>query len=154
MTVALVAGSFAIAMTTADFVQSRLGASAVTKAPTGKDLSARKKLSLKAKVMQGPLVPGVKRPLKVTMHNPLSKPLKVTAVTVQVKKPKAAGCLKTWVKASSFKSGKKKKAILVKPHKRAKVMLTVQLKNLRSVNQDACKHTQIPLRLKATARQT
>ncbi len=82
MTVALVAGSFAIAMTTADFVQSRLGASAVTKAPTGKDLSARKKLTLKAKVMQGPLIPGVKRPLKVSMHNPLSKPLKVTAVTV------------------------------------------------------------------------
>ncbi len=32
-------------------------------------------------------------------------------------------------------------------------MLTVQLKNLPSVNQDACKNTQIPLRLKATARQ-
>ena len=153
MTVALVIGSVAVAASVADVVQSRLGASTTSKVPTASDLSAKKKLTLKAKVLQGPLIPGIKRPLKVTMTNPLNQRLKVTAVTVTTGKPPAAGCKKSWVTATSFKASKKKKPIVVKPRGKATVMLSVQLKNLRSVNQDACKSTRIPLKLSATARQ-
>lgn len=153
LTVVMVIGSVAVALTAADYVQSRLGASTVTKAPTAKGISARKSLILKAKVLQGPLIPGVRRPLKVTMKNSLNQKLKVTAVTVTPKRPAAAGCQKSWVKVTSFKANKKKKPVVIKPRKRATVMLKVQLKNLPTVNQDACKNTRIPLKLKATARQ-
>jgi hypothetical protein len=153
MTVALVIGSVAVAATVADVVQSRLGASTTTKVPTASGLSSKQKLTLKAKVLQGPLIPGVTRPLKVTMANPLRQRLKVTAVTVTPSKPAVSACKKSWVKTTSFKASKKKKPIIVKPRGKATVMLTVQLTNLSSVNQDACKNTRIPLKLNATARQ-
>lgn len=153
MTVALVVGSVAVAATVADVVQSRLGASTTTKVPTASDLSAKKTLTLKAKVLQGPLIPGVTRPLKVTMSNPLNQRLKVTAVTVKPGKPPVSACKKSWVKTTSFKASKKKKPIIVKPRGKAKLKLSVQLKNLGSVNQDACKNIRIPLKLNATARQ-
>jgi len=153
MTVALVIGSVAVAATVADVVQSRLGAATTTQVPTATGLSAKQKLSLKAKVLQGSLIPGTTRPLKVTMSNPLRSPLKVTAVTVTPGKPSVSACKQSWVKTTSFKASKKKKPIIVKPRGKATVMLTVQLTNLSSVNQDACKNTRIPLKLNATARQ-
>lgn len=153
LTVGLVVGSVAVAATVADVVQSRLGASTTTKVPTASDLSAKKKLTLKAKVLQGPLIPGIKRPLQVTMYNPLNQRLKVTAVTVKTGKPPVSACKKSWVTSTSFKAGKKRQPIIVKPRGKAKIMLSVQLKNLSSVNQDACKNTTIPLKLSATARQ-
>jgi hypothetical protein len=87
------------------------------------------------------------------MYNPLNQRLKVTAVTVKTGTPPVSACKRSWVKATSFKADKKRKPIIVKPRGRAKVMLSVQLKNLSSVNQDACKNTRIPLKLNATARQ-
>ena len=87
------------------------------------------------------------------MTNPLKQRLKVTAITVKPGKPAASGCLKSWVKATSFKASKKKKPIVVTPHGKAKVTLSVQLVNLSTVNQDSCKSTKIPLKLSATARQ-
>ena len=153
LTVALVVGTVAVAATVSDFVRSTISASTVTKVPTASGLSAKKQLSLKGKLLQGPLLPGVKRPLKVTLTNPLKQRLKVTAITVKPGKPAASGCLKSWVKATSFKASKKKKPIVVTPHGKAKVTLSVQLVNLSTVNQDSCKSTKIPLKLSATARQ-
>lgn len=153
LTVALAVGSVAVAATVADFAQSRLGATAVTKVPTASGLSAKKKLSLKAAVLQGPLIPGVRRPLKVTLSNPLNERLKVTAVKVTPGSPPVAGCSKSWIKTTSFKATKKKKPITVKPRGKATLMLSVELTNLSTVNQDACKNIRIPLKLSATARQ-
>lgn len=153
LTLALTAGSFAFAMTASDFIQSRVSGATVTKVATGPDLAARKKLALSAKVLQGPLVPGVRRPLKVTMSNPFNERVKVTSVTVAVGKPAAVGCQRTWVVTKGFQASKKKKAIVIAPHRRATVMLSVTLKNLPTVNQDACKSTRIPLKLRAVARQ-
>ncbi len=153
MTVALVIGSVAVAATVADIVQSRMGAQTQTKVPTASGLSSKKSLALRAKVLQGPLIPGVKRPLQVTMTNLLKQRLKVTAIKVTVGKPPSSGCQKSWITTTSFKSSAKKKPIMVKARGKAKVTLSVQLKNLSSVNQDACKGIRIPLKLSATARQ-
>jgi hypothetical protein len=150
--IALVIGSFAAAVTAADYVQSRLKSGTVIDVKTGKDL-AKKKLKVKAVVKQGPLVPGVKRPLKVKLKNPYNEAVKVRQVTVKVKKPDATGCKKVWFHASKFKANKKHKAILIKPHKKAKLKLVVKLKNLKHVNQDVCKNTHVPLKVKAVARQ-
>jgi hypothetical protein len=154
VTIALVVGSVAIAATVSDSVRGRIGVYGTSKAPTASGLSPRKHLTLSAKVLNGPLVPGVKRPLRVTVKNPLRRQVAITSVTATAGKPKAAGCSPKWVKTTSFKATKKIKAIKVKPKGKAKVTLTITLKNLRSTNQDACKSTQFPLKLRATARQT
>jgi hypothetical protein len=151
LTVALAVGSLAAAATAADLVRSRLGGETVTSAKTAAD-PHRKGLIVKAKVVGGPLVPGVTRRLKVTMTNPLSQRLKVTRVTVKVKRPPAAGCRPSWVKASSFAAGRKAPPVIVKPRRSVSITLSVRLKNLRTVNQDACKNTTIPMAVKATAK--
>jgi hypothetical protein len=153
LTLALVAGSFAVAMSVSDVITSKISGASVTKVATGSDLAARKKLAIKAKVLQGPLVPGVRRPLKVTMANPFSQRVKVTSVTVKVGKPAAAGCQRSWVTTKNFQASKKKKPIVIAPHRRATVLLAVTLKNLPTVNQDVCKSTRIPLKVRAVARQ-
>lgn len=153
LTVALVIGAVAVAATVSNFVQNTFTSKTVAKVPTASGLNAKKNLALKGKLLQGPLVPGTKRPLKVTMTNPLKQRLKVTAVKVEPGSPAASGCQKSWVTATSFKASKNRKPIVIKPHGKATVTLSVQLKNLSTVNQDACKSTKIPLKLSATARQ-
>jgi hypothetical protein len=153
LTVVVVAGSTALALTAVDVITSRLSGATVTKADTAAGLAARKKLAVSAKVLKGPLVPGVQRPLKVTLKNPFNDRVRVTAITVKVGKPAAAGCQRSWVSTTSFQSSKKEKPIAIAPNRRATVTLSVTLTNLSSVNQDACKNTQIPLKVRAVARQ-
>jgi hypothetical protein len=109
-------------------------------------------LGIKAKVIGGPLLPGVERTLRVNLANKMSKPLLVSGVTVKVKRPSAAGCLPNWVKAKPFKATKKKPPITLKPGRKASIRLPIILKNLKTVNQDACKSTRFPLTVTASAR--
>lgn len=149
--IALVIGSFAAAVTAADYLQSRTKSATVVDVKTAKKVPG-KHLKVKAVVRKGPLVPGVKHPLKVKVKNLSNQPVKVVGAKVKVKKPEAVGCMKKWVRTWKFKASKKHPAVLIKPHKKGKLTLKVKLKNLKHVNQDACKNTHIPLKVKVTAR--
>ena len=109
-------------------------------------------LRLTSKVLKGPLVPGVPRALRVTMANPFGFGVKVTSLKATARKTSVAGCVPGWIKVTSFKASKKRPPISVRAHKRANRSLTIQLVNLSSVNQDACKSAKFQLALTAKAR--
>lgn len=113
---------------------------------------ANKKLGVRAKVIDGPLIPGVKRTLRVRLINHLPDQLFVTRVVVRAKKPTASGCKAAWVKEGFFKTGKKHHALKLKPRHKHILRLPIRLKNLPTVNQDACKGARFPLLVTATSR--
>ncbi len=153
VTMALVVGSAALAVTMSDSLRARMGITGKSVAPVAAGLKHKPKFKLSAKVLNGPLTPGVKHPLKVKIKNHSNKTLKVTSVTVKAGKPKGSpGCKPKWVHTTSFKATKKVKPIKIKPHSKAKVELRIKMSNLAQVNQDACKSAKIPLKLRAQAK--
>ena len=153
VTVALVVGSAALAVTMSDNLRARMGITGKSVAPVASELKGKPKFKLTAKVLKGPLTPGVEHPLKVKIKNHSDKTLTVSSITVKAAKPNGSpGCKSVWVKSSSFKATKKVKPIKIKPHSKSKVKLSIKLKNLKKVNQDACKSAKIPLKLHAQAK--
>ena len=110
LSLALVLGVVAAANGLASLRQQSVKAKDSTAAITGTSVFKAKQLGIKAKVVGGPLLPGVTRTLRVNLANKMSKPLLVSGVTVKVKKPPAAGCLPSWVTAKPFKATKKQPA--------------------------------------------
>ena len=121
-------------------------------AVTGDNLRPSSKLGVRAKVVDGPLVPGAKRTLRVRLINHLPYRLNVNNITVNAKRPAAAGCKKRWVSTSSFHASKRHQAFRIKAKNKTVVLLPIRLRNLPNVNQDACKSTRFPLLVSATAR--
>lgn len=153
VTVALVVGSAAVALTVSDGLRAKVGFSGKSVVPMAAALKGKAKYKLSAKVLKGPLIPGVAHPLKVTVANPTSKALTVYSIKVKAAKPKGfPGCKPGWIKATAFKATKKKKPISVKAHGKAIVKLSISMTNLATVNQDACKSARIPLKLSAQAK--
>ena len=91
VTVALVVGTAAVALTVSSAITARHGITGKAVAPMGKGLSGKSKAKVSAKVLKGALLPGVKHPLKVTIVNPTSKSMLVSAITVKAAKPSCTG---------------------------------------------------------------
>jgi hypothetical protein len=121
------------------------------KAPTGSGLGSQH-LTLHAKVIDGPLVPGVRRTLRIRVSNDLSYRIELRRIAVATKRPPAVGCKPKWVQANDFGSGNKQWPLIIRGNSRGFIKLPIRLKNLPNVNQDACKNTTFPLRLTAQAR--
>ncbi len=113
---------------------------------------AKPHLSLKSKVLNGPLVPGISRPLVVTVKNPFGFSVKVTSVKAVTRTTSVAGCTRGWFKVKPFKSSKKRPPLSVRAHKRASLKMKIRMVNLLTVNQDACKSATFQLALSAKAR--
>ncbi len=109
------------------------------------------KLALRTKVVDGPLVPGVQRTLRVRLLNHLPHRLIVKKITVDAKRPDVAGCKPRWVLTSSFHASNKHDALRIKADGKSVVRLGIRLKDLPYVNQDACKGSRFPLLVSATA---
>jgi hypothetical protein len=148
VTVALVVGSAAVALTVSSAITARHAVTGKSVAAMAKGLAGKSKAKLSAKVLKGPLLPGAKHPLKVTIANPTSKSMLVSGITVKAAKPKGfPGCKPSWVKATPFKAKKKIKPLVVKPHKKVVKKLSISFTNLTTVNQDACKGARFPLKI-------
>jgi hypothetical protein len=113
---------------------------------------AQPHLSLKSKVLNGPLAPGISRPLVVTVRNPFGFTVKVTSIKAVTRTTSIAGCSRGWFKVKPFKSSKKRPPLAVRAHKRASLKMTIRMVNLLTVNQDACKSATFRLALTAKAR--
>jgi hypothetical protein len=119
---------------------------------TSSALLRTKRLSVRGKVLGGPLIPGVKRTLRVRISNPHPFPVKVTLVKGVARQPAVAACNPIWVKVKPFRVTKKRPAIRVRAGGMTRVKLPIRLVNLKRVNQDACKGVTFRVRLSATAR--
>ena len=108
-------------------------------------------VALTVKVVGGPLVPGLKRTMKVRVSNPFPYPVYVHTLKVKPRTTTVVGCQRSWFKTSKFKSNRRHPSVQVKAHRRATMKLTIVLKNLPTVNQDACKTAKVRLALQATA---
>ncbi|MEO8330686.1 MAG: hypothetical protein ABI586_11815 [Candidatus Nanopelagicales bacterium] len=125
-----------------------------TAAVTGDNLHSSRKLGVRARIVDGPLVPGARRTLRVKLLNHLPHRLTVKNIAVDAKRPPASGCKQRWVKTSSFHASKKHHGLRIRAKGSSIVRLPIRLTNLPNVNQDACKNTRFPLVVSATARQT
>jgi len=108
-------------------------------------------LAVSAKVVGGPLVPGYKRLLKVRVSNPFGYPVYVRSVKVTPKRTSVIGCQRTWFRATAFKADKRHRSVRVRGHHSAAIKLSITLRNLATVNQDACKGAKVRLALSAKA---
>ena len=105
-----------------------------------------------ATVVGGPLRPGAVRTLRVVVSNPNSSAIELQRVDVTVGTPNLAGCLASWVQVGSFRAGTDPTTV-VAGHGTATVSLPIELVDLATVNQDACKGSTFPLDLSGTAKQ-
>jgi hypothetical protein len=117
---------------------------------------AKPHLSLTVKTLGGQLTPGIKHVVRVKIKNGFGYRVKITNVSLKPRTSSVAACRTSWFATTKFavkkKAPKQVKPILLKAHKTATVKLSVTLKNLKSVNQDACKHSKLTLTATAKAR--
>ena len=108
--------------------------------------------TMTATVVGGTLRPGVVRSLRIVVTNPNASAIELQRIDVSVGAPGSPGCLASWVDVGSFRSGTDPTTV-VAGHGTGTVVLPIELVNLATVNQDACKASTFPLALTGTARQ-
>lgn len=96
--------------------------------------------------VSGPLLPGVSRTLLVTVNNPNPYPANLYRVDVEVGTPDVAGCQADWVSAGNYlySSGPQQ---VIPANSSISVELPIQLLDLSSTDQSACRGATFPLTL-------
>jgi len=96
--------------------------------------------------VSGPLLPGVSRTLLVTVNNPNPYPANLYRVDVEVGTPDVAGCQANWVSAGNYlySSGPQQ---VIPANSSISVELPIELLNLSSTDQSACRGATFPLTL-------
>ena len=108
--------------------------------------------TMTATLVGGALRPGAVRTLRVVVSNPNASAIELQRIDVGVGTPTLAGCLASWVQAGSFRAGIDPTTV-VAGHGTATIALSIELVDLATVNQDACKGSTFPLSLSGTAKQ-
>ena len=108
--------------------------------------------TMTATLVGGGLRPGAPRTLRVVVSNPNSSAIELQRVDVAVGSPSAAGCLPSWVQVGRFRAGTDPTTV-VAGNGTATISLPIELVDLATVNQDACKGSTFPLDLSGTAKQ-
>lgn len=104
-------------------------------------------LAISGRVIDGGLVPGVTRTLRLEVSNPNAQPLRLRTLETRVGQPAGApGCLAEWVEVGPYAGG-----VVAPASGSVAVDLPITLVNLPTVNQDACQGAAFPLSFSAAA---
>jgi len=115
-------------------------------------LGASKHLRLSFRVLGGPVYPGARRAMRVTVANPFGFAVRVMQIRPTTRSTSVVGCRPGWFKPTRFVTKKLRQGLLVKPHRTSVKKLSIRMVNLPTVNQDACKSARYTVSLRAVAR--
>jgi len=97
--------------------------------------------------VDGPLAPGVPRPLVITIRNAGADAVRVTSVQVTAGQPSAAGCSASWYAVT----GRVPASMVVAARSTGRLTWQMLLRDLPHHNQDACKGARVPFRVRVEA---
>jgi hypothetical protein len=103
-------------------------------------------------VVTGTLAPGNPLTLRVTIANPNSQDIQVLEARANIGTPSRTGCLPSWVAVAPYLYAGGPQVIV--PGRGSRTLdLPIQMTNLPTTNQDACKGATFPIALTGSARQ-
>jgi len=97
--------------------------------------------------VDGPLSPGVPRPLVITIRNAGADAVRVTSVQVAAGRPSAAACSASWYAVT----GQVPASMVISAQSTGRLSWQMLLRDLPHHNQDACKGAQVPFRVRVEA---
>jgi len=97
--------------------------------------------------VDGPLAPGVPRPLVITIHNAGTDDVRVTSVQVTAGQPSAPACSASWYAVT----GQVPASMVIAAQSTGRLTWQMLLRDLPHHNQDACKGSRVPFRVRVEA---
>lgn len=112
----------------------------------------RPAFTMRTRVVGGALAPGLRRTLRVTVHNKIRSRIRVLSLRVTVRRTGVADCRRSWVRVGSY-TYRRGRGRIARAGGRTRLTVPITLVNTPTVNQDACRGVTFRLKLRGTARQ-
>lgn len=112
----------------------------------------RPAFTMRSKVVGGALAPGLRRTLRVTIHNRIRSRIRMLSLKVTVRRTGVTGCRSSWVRVGTY-TDRRGRGRIAPARGRTTLNVPITLVNIPTVNQDACQGVRFRLKLRGKARQ-